>query len=256
MKNKPIYKTTPVALCAAITLSIIGIARAHADQPGKGLAGQFEVTYLKEAIDHHFSALRITELAAGTDVTRNAQIANNEGTAPTPGFGATNAKSNADDIKSMARQANRVQREEILRAQDFLRDWYGINYQPRLNEVNRARIQILEEAAPGNPFNHLFLEVFSRHHFVIAVRSLEAITSSDLKHEALRNYARAIVEAQQIEINDMRDMLCRMFNVCDYQPYVGIKGKHSGDNGEIDNRYDRFNNLTKDEDEDSESHTQ
>lgn len=253
MKHR-LNKTSHLTVCAVLALSIAAVARAHADQPGKGLAGHFEVNYLKETIDHHFSALRITELAAGTDTTRNAQIASDEGTAPTPDFGATDAKSNADEIKSMARQANRAQREEIMRAQGFLQDWYGINYQPRLSEVNRARIQILEEASPGNQFDHLFLEVFSRHHFVIAVRSLEAITSSDLKHEALRNYARAIVEAQQIEINGMRDILCRMFNLCDYQPYVGIKGKHTGDNGEIDNRYDRFNNITKDEDEDSESH--
>jgi uncharacterized protein (DUF305 family) len=255
MKTKMFTKAARWGTCCLIIASFAGASAARGETPGRGLTGAFEIAYLKNAIDHHFAALRISELAAGTDTTRNGQISSNEGTSPTPGFGSTPAKATLDDIKSMARQANRVQREEILRAQNFLRDWYGINYQPHISEVNRARIQILEEASAGDQFNHLYLEVFARHHFTISVRSLEAVTSSEIKHEALRRYAGGILEAQQGEINEMREMLCKEFNICDYQPYVGIKGRHTGDHGEIDSRYDRFNNLTSDEDEDNEEHT-
>lgn len=222
--------------------------------PGRGLTAPFEVEYLKMAIDHHFAALRMTELAAGTDPTRNPQVANGEGTAPTPGFPATPAKATINQIRSLARRNNRAQREEILTAQRFLRDWYGINYQPQLTPVSQARIEILTEAQPGDQFNHLFLEVFSRHHFIIAARSLEAIVSRELQHQELERFARNILEVQINDINDMRQLLCDRYNICDFQPYVGIKGRHTGDDDEIHDRYNRFNRITRDEDEDGEDH--
>lgn len=245
-------------LCAlTLTFGFFAAAPAatRADEPGRGLTAQFEINYLKFTIDHHFAALRMTELAAGTDTTRNAPIRNNEGTAPTPGFAASPAKATLNEIKSMARMANRTQREEILTAQKFLREWYGINYEPNISPVNQARIEILEQAQAGDQFNHLFLEIFSRHHFVIATRSLEAIVSRELNHQDLDRYARSILEGQMNMINDMRTLLCKRYNICDLQPYVGIKGEHSNDNGEIDNRYNRFRHITRDEDEDNEDHT-
>jgi len=219
-----------------------------ADEPGRGLTASFEVNYLKFTIDHHFAALRMTELAAGTDATRDSAITPSEGTSSTPGFEQTLAKATLDEMKSMARRNNRMQREEILTAQRFLREWYGIEYQPRLSEVNRARIEILEQAQPGDQFNHLFLELFSRHHFIITVRSVKCLTSSELTHDDLERYCRGILEGQLNDIADMRTLLCRNYNICDYQPLRGMKGRHSGDEGEIDNR---FNRLTGDEDEDN-----
>ena len=39
-------------------------AYGWADQPGRGLTGPFEVELMKLTIDHHFTAMRMTELAA------------------------------------------------------------------------------------------------------------------------------------------------------------------------------------------------
>lgn len=223
-----------------------------ADAPGRGLTAPFEVKFLKFTLDHHFAALRMTELAAGTDATRDPAITPSEGTSSTPGFAQTPAKATLDEIRSLARRNNRMQREEILTAQRFLREWYGIEYQPRLSPVNQARIEILEQAQAGDQFNHLFLELFSRHHFLITVRSVKCLTSSELTHDDLERYCRGILEGQLNDIADMRTLLCRNFNICDYQPLRGIKGVHSSDEGEIDARYDRFKNPTKDENEDNE----
>lgn len=210
-------------------------ASVKADEPGRGLTRQFEIDYLKFIINHHFSALRMTELAAGTDAVRDAEISPNEGTSPTPNFPTTHAKATIDDIKSLARGANRMQWEEILRAQGFLRDWYGINYHPRISPINRVRIEILERAQAGDEFNHLFLEVFSRHHYTAMTRTLECQVASELKHQALERYCRGIVNTQLNEIAEMREMLCDRYQICDYQPLRGIKGRHSGDGRELRN---------------------
>ena len=73
-----------------LSLLVPAIGVAHADGPGRGATAQFEKNYLVFIINHHYSALRMTELAAGTDLTRDAQVvAPQEVTSPTPGFNAT-----------------------------------------------------------------------------------------------------------------------------------------------------------------------
>lgn len=107
-----------------VMASLLAVAStgAQADQPGRGATGPFEVDYLKFIIDHHYSALRMTELAAGTDIRRDAEISASEGTSPTPQTTETRAKAQMEEIKSMARMNNRGQREEIMTAQRFLKD--------------------------------------------------------------------------------------------------------------------------------------
>ena len=190
------------------------------------MTAKFEVNFLKMTIDHHFAALRMTELAAGTDEQRDEAVTAREGTAPTPGFAPTDPRSESDEIRSMAREANRMQREEILRAQNWLRRWYGINYSPRLTAESRAGIAVLE-ARHGAQCDHKFLEVFSRHDYTIVRRSVDCVVGSDLEHDELKRACRTVIETQMNSIEDMRHMLCRMFDYCDYQPFTAPDGRHS-----------------------------
>lgn len=240
-----------------LVLTALAVAipfRSGAEGPGHGQTASFEVRFLKNAIDHHFAALRMTELAAGTDVTRNDEIEPMEGTSPTPGFEDTSAKAASDELKSMARRANRVQREEILMSRNVLRNWYGVEYAAQIDPVNRTRIKLLESSEPGSGFDELFLEIMSRHHFVIMARGTECVVSADLRHEELRRLCRGIVEGQMNEVTSMRELLCREHSVCDYAPLSGLKGTHTGDSEEPGARDKRFRHITRDEDEDGDRH--
>lgn len=219
MKNNKWPKA--FVLHSVIAFSVLGtlVVPAHADGPGRGRSAQFEKDYLTFIINHHFSALRMTELTAGTDVQRDAAVNNpEEGTAPTPDFPATPAKASSDELKSMARMANRMQREEIAKAQRFLRDWYGVNHTPQLTQQAQQQIQALTQAGTGNAFDRAFLENFSNHHYGALVPSLDCQVKSDLNHDELKHYCEGIVESQKRDINDMRDQLCKRFNICDFQP--------------------------------------
>ncbi|TCS33092.1 DUF305 family protein family protein [Paucimonas lemoignei] len=208
-----------VCSVATVMLSTPFFTLAHADEPGRGQTAQFERNYLTNIINHHYSALRITELAAGTDQQRDAALNNpQEGTAPTPGTSPTPAKASSDEIKSMARQANRMQREEIKTAQRFLQEWYGQQHTPTLTQEGQQQIQRLEQTAAGNQFDRAYLEVFSNHHYGALHPSLDCEVKVDIRHEPLKNYCHGIVEHQKIEINNMREQLCKRFNVCDFQP--------------------------------------
>ena len=93
-----------VGLTISATLTALSVSAVSADEPGRGLTATFEQNYLKFIIDHHYSALRMTELAAGTDLQREAAISPTEGTSPTPSTAAIQGKAHSDEIKSMATQ--------------------------------------------------------------------------------------------------------------------------------------------------------
>lgn len=177
-----------VALCLFAVVAAFNSDWSIADEAGVGRTTSFEVRYLKFIADHHYSALRITELAAGTDERRDGPITPDEGTSPTPGEQLVTAKASSDELKSMARRNNRMQREEILTALGFLRDWYGVDYQPHVRPVNQAQIELLEAAPTGSEFDHLFMEVLSRHHFMALEPSVRCQVASDLTHAALNRY--------------------------------------------------------------------
>jgi len=210
---------TVVALVSAMPTLLSGA-------PGVGLTSQFEVNFLEFTIDHHFSALRMTELAAGTDTTRNADVSPREGTSPTPGYSATTAKTDIDDLKSQARRENRTQREEILMAQKLLKQWYGITYEPHVRLENEAQLDILENSAPGAVFNQNFMTVLSRHHYTIIQQASACLVSADISHlhASLEGYCRNIVNSQISDIDTMRHLLCHRFHICDYQPLTDPQG--------------------------------
>lgn len=211
--------TTKTLSTSVLALSALAITPAQAEGPGRGDTAQFERDYLTFIIDHHYSALRMTELAAGTDAQRDPAVENpQEGTSPTPGTAATAPKAGMEDIKSMARMGNRMQREEIAKAQMFLRNWYGASHTPALSPEAQQMIQQLEQAPAGAQFEQTFLQLFSNHHYQAVNRSVECQVKSDNDHHQLKEYCEGIVHSQVMGINDMREMLCKQFSICFFQP--------------------------------------
>lgn len=233
------FTSSRIAGCLlGLGLASFAPAYSWADQPGRGLTGPFEVEFMKLTIDHHFTAMRMTELAAGTDLQRNGPLTPSEGTAPTPGFPSTQAKAALADLKSLARRNNRMQREEIMMLQGFLRDWYGVKHEPRIRADGRVLLSVLNKASPGREFDHAFYEAFSRHHFTLLEPVNGCLTGSELRHTDLRRLCNQMWHSQTSDIDDMRHQLQRHFNIPDYQPFKGKqpldvqsgapRGQHSG----------------------------
>ena len=133
-----------------------------------------EVQYLTFTIDHHYSALRITELAAGT-----AAVGSSSNYAGSPNvFPSTPAKATDPVALQIATMANMGQRREIVEAQGFLQTYYGIAYAPSLQPYLAPPVAFVDQATAGDPFNIAFLEAFSGHHATLVPPSQACTTAA------------------------------------------------------------------------------
>lgn len=206
--------------CGALMGAALVTANARADQPGVAATAIVEQRFLRAIIDHHYSALRMSELAAGTQLEAPAaDLDPQDETHPSPGFAPTAAKAQAPAVKSLARKNNRAQREEILAAQQLLLEFYGLSHVPQLSTEALAMIDRLAGVAPGAAFDQAFLRSLSMHHYEALTLVIDCLAGGELEHDALERYCRGILEAQLLEIEDMRHMLCKDYGDCGFVPF-------------------------------------
>lgn len=166
-----------------------------------------EVQYLTFTIDHHYSALRITELAAGT-----AAVGSSSNYAGAPNvFPSTPAKATNPVALQLASMANMGQRREIVEAQGFLQTYYGIGYVPSSQPYLAPVVEYVDQAAPGDPFNIAFFEAFSGHHATLVPPS-QACTTAAI-HADVQAYCAGIVANQTRQISQMRTELATTYGI-------------------------------------------
>lgn len=196
-------------LAAAAGLAVVGLLPTPARAVPMVEAPTFVNTeqYLRFTIDHHFSALRLTELAAGT-----ASVGSTSNFAGAPDvFPASLAKATDPVALQIATEANAAQRMEIIEGQNFLRTYYGIDFVPTLQPVFAPLIATLDAAASGNPFNIAFLETFTGHHASLIPPSQQCTTAAP--QPDVRDYCASIVESQTRQINQMRAELASVYGI-------------------------------------------
>jgi uncharacterized protein (DUF305 family) len=197
-------------LLAAAGIVLVGLVPAMADAspiiPSDAYVN--DVNFLEFTIDHHFSALRMTELAAGT--SRVGSTSHFAGSTET--FPATPAKATDPVALSVAISANAAQRQEIVEDQGFLQSYYGIpDYSPFVLPMNQPMLTALDNAAPGDPFNIAFLELFSEHHAELIAPSKVCASSSP--HPDIRAMCQNMVVSQTMQISEMQAELRNVYGI-------------------------------------------
>ncbi len=202
------------------TASLLGLAgllpvTAHAVPFTEPPSFANEVQYLTFTIDHHYSALRITELAAGTTA-----VGSSSNYAGSPNvFPSTPAKATDPVALSIAAMANMGQRREIVEAQSFLQTYYALSYAPSLQPNLAPVVEYVDQAAAGNPFNVAFLEAFSGHHATLVPPSQACTTAA--VHADVRDYCAGIVANQTMQISQMRTELATAYGITNI-PYETV----------------------------------
>jgi uncharacterized protein (DUF305 family) len=162
-----------VALLVALLAS--GLALAPAAQ-ASGPRGAFDREFMTEMVSHHGMAVEMAELAVD--------------------------KATHPELKRVAEDIVRTQTAEIKRMQRWLRSWYGVRVRPRMTEQDMRDMRELE-GATGAAFELRFMALMTVHHALAVERA--GIAARRAGHAQLRRLARAIVRAQEREIDQFRD---------------------------------------------------
>jgi uncharacterized protein (DUF305 family) len=160
---------------AVLAAALMLVAPAQAKAP----AGGYDRAFLTDMIGHHAMAIDMAEMAE--------------------------EKATHDELRQVAQEIVRTQSAEIAQMRTWLRKWYGKrNVRPEMHHEDMALMEELE-ASTGAAFEIRFLAQMSVHHAQAIERAKVAVERA--KHPQVRKLARAIVRAQQGEIDQFRNWL-------------------------------------------------
>ena len=172
-RPRPRRLAAVVVLAGALALLLVPMAQAT------GPAGAYDRAFLTDMIGHHAMAVEMGEMAR--------------------------EKATHPELREAAEEIIRTQSAEIKRMRSWLRAWYGKRrVQPEMDHHEMAQMEELE-GATGAEFEIRFLALMTAHHTQAVERAEVAIKRA--KHPRVRKLARAIVQAQEREIEQFRDWL-------------------------------------------------
>jgi uncharacterized protein (DUF305 family) len=147
--------------------------------PAKGPTGAFDREFLTDMIGHHTMAVEMSEMAID--------------------------KATHPELKQAAETIIKTQTAEIRQMRAWLRKWYGKHHvSTEHGHEDMARMDELEEAT-GAAFEVRFLALMTVHHTQAVERSEVALDRA--RHPQVRKLAKAIIKAQNSEINEFRNWL-------------------------------------------------
>jgi uncharacterized protein (DUF305 family) len=177
------------SVVAAFLMSATAFASGPA--PSRDQA-RFEVRFLTMMIDHHIAAMKMAELCDGRTVHA--------------------------ELQAMCDQIETSQRAEIAMMQGWLRDWYGVTHEPRLDTKARRQIEKLSRLTAAE-FEKEFMMMMIEHHSMAIERGIECLQRA--YHADAINMCAMMIGAQGDEIAQMRLWLCQWYQICDLK---GAKG--------------------------------
>lgn len=153
-------------------------------------SAKVEVDYMKFVADHHAMGIQMAEMCLD--------------------------KAYRPELLALCERNREDQTRELAEVLLWLRDWYGISYQPRMSANGRRDMALLAAEPDGDPFQLRFLYVFSKHHENIVQKSERLLPQ--MVHPPLRQLATNIIVNQTRDINDMRSWACDWYGDCHTVP--------------------------------------
>lgn len=190
MRRTPLRLVFATALVAAVSFTLAGAAVADGPAPKKKQS-KFEHEFLTMTIDHHFAGVKMGEIC----VERNTD----------------------PRLDPVCSDIIEMQSQEIDEMRAYLRDWYGYDKEPMLDDMAREDLEELREARRGEEFDVLVSEMFIEHHR-LQIRNSERCLKKAF-HPELKDLCQRQIEAQSSEIEIFEAVI------------EGYEGDDRGDHG-------------------------
>lgn len=160
-----------------------GVAAGHVVGPTRAQE-RFEIKFMEGMIDHHMMAVMMAQLCEERAVH--------------------------PELREMCQEIEQAQMREMAQMQAWLKEWYGINYEPQMTRGMERQMEQLASLG-GAEFEVEFMQMMIRHHEK-AVREGERCVERAF-HPELIQLCQDIVETQQQEIQTMQTWLHDWYGV-------------------------------------------
>jgi uncharacterized protein (DUF305 family) len=148
-------------------------------------AANYEQRFMMNMIDHHQMAIEMAELCL--------------------------TKAVHDELRAMCEDIIAAQSQEIDQMQQWLSDWYGIQYAPTMKPGDQNMLERLASAS-GAEFEIAFMEMMIRHH-ARGIREGEQCLKKAY-HADLIEMCHDIIATQSAEIAQLEAWLCQWYGRC------------------------------------------
>jgi uncharacterized protein (DUF305 family) len=162
---------------------------ASAPAPDRATS-KYEIDFMEGMIDHHAMAVQMGEMCLAKDLVH-------------------------EELRELCANIVATQTEEIQKMQTWLRDWYGITYEPQMKPGMMNQMEKLA-ALDGAEFEIEFMQMMIKHHRKAVKEGEQCLKKA--YHPELRELCGDIVEAQTSEIELMQTWLCQWYDICKDTP--------------------------------------
>ncbi len=169
----------------ALSLGLVTSLQASGPAPERDQR-RFEINFLESMIDHHFGAVKMSELCTGRTVHAELQQM-------------------CDSIKT-------GQTAEIQKMQGWLQSWYGVSHEPRLDRRTQRQIEELSRLN-GAEFEKAYMTMMVRHHSMAVPMALDCLNQA--YHPEMLNMCAMMLGMQGDEIAQLRIWLQQWYSIND-----------------------------------------
>jgi uncharacterized protein (DUF305 family) len=169
----------------ALMLGLTSIGFADAPAPERDQR-RFEVEFLKAMIDHHYGAIKMSELCKGRTVH--------------------------PELQEMCDMVIANQSAEIKKMQEWLKAWYGESETPSLTSKARRQVEYLSRLICAE-FEKAYMSILIEHHSMAVRMALECL--NEAYHAEMLDMCAKMMAMQGDEIMQLRLWLMQWYGIND-----------------------------------------
>jgi uncharacterized protein (DUF305 family) len=173
------------SVCSAALLLFAPVGFAAGPAPERDQQ-RFEINFLEQMIDHHYGAIKMSELCDGRTVHA--------------------------DLKAMCDMIKTAQAAEIREMQAWLKNWYGWTHEPRLDSKTQKQIEELSRLT-GAEFEIAYMTMMIKHHSMAAMMAVDCLNQA--YHPDMLNMCAKMLCDQGNEIAQLRLWLMQWYGIND-----------------------------------------
>lgn len=172
-------------MCSAAMLFAASVGFAAGPAPERDQR-QFEIKFLKSMVDHHYGAIKMSELCKGRTVH--------------------------SELQAMCDNVIMMQTAEINKMRGWLRSWYNTDEEPSLTGQARRDVERLSRKT-GAEFEKDYMITLIKHHTMALMMGAECLNQA--YHPEMLNMCAEMVGMQGDEIVQLRLWLMQWYGIND-----------------------------------------